>query len=184
MGQCLEKVVWTFQNSNWSSLSMCTCFSLVHVPVCSSFYLNKLSCQDSYYLEVDFVAIYWYNSIQGQYKRLEHNWLLNAKFWIDDTLVNKCLIDWLNECISACQCSSAGSLHTACHLTTGKCSCKDNVEGHNCDSCKDGTYNLDVANPQGCLHCFGYGRALTCKSAEGFVASNTTSNFVNETGIY
>ena len=116
-------------------------------------------------------SINW-NSTDYFYKILNTRYLSKSKF------------DWLNECISACQCSSAGSLHTACHLTTGKCSCKDNVEGHNCDSCKDGTYNLDVANPQGCLHCFGYGRALTCKSAEGFVASNTTSNFFNETGIY
>lgn len=95
--------------------------------------------------------------------------------------------DYLLEnstCLSACQCSSAGSLHAACHLITGECPCKDNVEGHNCDSCKDGTYNLDVANQQGCLHCFGYGRALTCKSAEGFVASVITSHFVNETGKY
>ena len=90
----------------------------------------------------------------------------------------------VSKCLSACQCSSAGSLHTACHLTTGKCSCKDNVEGHNCDSCKDGTYNLDTANHQGCLHCFGYGRALTCKSAQGFVASAISSHFVNETGEY
>ena len=87
-----------------------------------------------------------------------------------------------SKCVSACRCSSAGSLHAACDLTTGKCSCKDNVEGHNCNSCKDGTYNLDTANQQGCLHCFGYGRALTCKSAEGFIASAITSHFVNETG--
>lgn len=87
-----------------------------------------------------------------------------------------------SKCLSACQCSSAGSLHTACHLTTGECFCKDNVKGHNCDSCKDGTYNLDTANQQGCLHCFGYGRALTCTSAEGFVASAIASHFVNKTG--
>ncbi len=86
------------------------------------------------------------------------------------------------NCLSGCQCSSAGSLHDACHLITGECSCKDNVEGHNCDSCKDGTFNLDTANQQGCLHCFGYGRALSCKSANGFVASAITSLFVNETG--
>lgn len=86
------------------------------------------------------------------------------------------------NCLLACQCSSAGSLHGACHLITGKCPCKDNVEGFNCDSCKDGTFNLDTANQQGCLHCFGYGRALSCKSANGFVASTITSHFVNETG--
>ena len=75
-------------------------------------------------------------------------------------------------------------MHAACHLTTGECQCKANVEGINCDSCRDGSFNLDGANKQGCLHCFGYGRASSCKSASGFVASSILSEFVNETGMY
>ena len=82
-----------------------------------------------------------------------------------------------------CQCSIAGSLSSACHMTTGECSCKSNVEGSNCDICKSGTFNLDSGNHQGCLHCFGYFRAISCSSAAGFVASTITSQFVNETGI-
>ena len=90
-------------------------------------------------------------------------------------------INVIVNCFSGCQCLSAGSLHDACDLITGECTCKDNVEGHNCDSCKDGTFNLGAANQQGCLHCFGYGRAISCASANGFVASTITSHFVNET---
>ena len=68
-------------------------------------------------------------------------------------------------------------------MTTGECHCKDNVQGHNCDTCKSGTFNLDSVNQQGCLHCFGYDRAISCTSANGFVSSTITSQFVNKTGI-
>ena len=74
-------------------------------------------------------------------------------------------------------------METACHELTGQCHCKVNVEGLKCNSCKPGTFNLDSANQQGCLNCFGYGRAVNCTSANGFVASTLTSDFVNETGI-
>ena len=87
------------------------------------------------------------------------------------------------EFFVGCQCSIAGSLSSACHMTTGECSCKSNVEGSNCAICKSGTFNLDSGNHQGCLHCFGYVRAISCSSAAGFVASTITSQFVNETGI-
>ncbi|XP_068695326.1 laminin subunit beta-1-like isoform X2 [Montipora foliosa] len=80
-----------------------------------------------------------------------------------------------------CECSNAGSVETACHELTGQCHCKVNVEGLKCNSCKPGTFNLDSANQQGCLNCFGYGRAVSCTSANGFVASTITSDFVNET---
>lgn len=99
----------------------------------------------------------------------------------EDVCKQPMAITGLVNYLSGCQCSSAGSFHDACDLITGECPCKDNVEGHNCDSCKDGTFNLDSANQQGCLHCFGYGRAISCTSANGFVASTITSHFVNET---
>ena len=86
------------------------------------------------------------------------------------------------EFFVGCQCSIAGSLSSACDMTTGECSCKSNVEGSNCDICKSGTFNLDSGNHQGCLHCSGYFRAISCSSATGFVASTITSQFVNETG--
>ena len=38
-----------------------------------------------------------------------------------------------------------------CNSFTGKCQCKQNVVGHDCDKCKDGYWNLDSGN--GCEAC-------------------------------
>ena len=60
-----------------------------------------------------------------------------------------------NGC-SSCNCSVAGtpsSLLDQCDKTTGECTCKLNVEGKNCDQCKQGFYNLSQSNPQGCTQC-------------------------------
>lgn len=38
-------------------------------------------------------------------------------------------------------------------LVAGRCHCKDHVEGKRCDTCKDGFYNLDESNQQGCEAC-------------------------------
>ncbi len=35
----------------------------------------------------------------------------------------------------------------------GQCSCRDRVEGRQCDRCKLGNYNLVAANPVGCETC-------------------------------
>ena len=56
-----------------------------------------------------------------------------------------------------CNCSAAGtlpSLQDDCDKSSGRCSCKLNVEGNNCDTCKPGYYNLTAHNPQGCTQCF------------------------------
>ena len=60
-----------------------------------------------------------------------------------------------NGC-SSCNCSIAGtpsSLSDQCDKTTGECTCKLNVEGENCDQCKQGFYNLSQSNLQGCTQC-------------------------------
>ena len=60
-----------------------------------------------------------------------------------------------NGCTS-CNCSAAGtqpSLLDKCNKNTGQCDCKLNVEGTNCDQCKQGFYNLLQSNPQGCTQC-------------------------------
>jgi len=60
-----------------------------------------------------------------------------------------------NGC-SSCNCSAAGtqpSLLNKCDKNTGRCDCKLNVEGNNCDQCKQGFYNLSQSNPQGCVQC-------------------------------
>lgn len=57
---------------------------------------------------------------------------------------------------SSCNCSAAGtqpSLLNKCDKNTGRCDCKLNVEGNNCDQCKQGFYNQSQSNPQGCVQC-------------------------------
>ena len=43
--------------------------------------------------------------------------------------------------------------------------------------CKNGTYNSDPNNPDGCSPCFCFGRSNVCSSAKGFVKSNITADF-------
>ena len=43
--------------------------------------------------------------------------------------------------------------------------------------CKNGTYNSDPNNPDGCSPCFCFGRSDICSSAQGFVKSYITANF-------
>eukprot|EP00092_Neocalanus_flemingeri_P012243 GFUD01013199.1.p1 GENE.GFUD01013199.1~~GFUD01013199.1.p1 ORF type:complete len:1692 (+),score=371.26 GFUD01013199.1:452-5527(+) len=56
-----------------------------------------------------------------------------------------------------CQCYPFGT-HLAeqnglpiCNSISGKCTCKDNVIGHDCDKCKDGSWNID--SNLGCEDC-------------------------------
>jgi hypothetical protein len=46
----------------------------------------------------------------------------------------------------------------------GECECKDHVEGDSCDLCREGFFNLDANNPQGCTACFCFGVTDTCES--------------------
>lgn len=43
--------------------------------------------------------------------------------------------------------------------------------------CKNGTYNSDPNNPDGCSPCFCFGRSNVCSPAQGFVKSNITADF-------
>ncbi|XP_069017691.1 laminin subunit alpha-2 [Embiotoca jacksoni] len=77
-----------------------------------------------------------------------------------------------------CECSILGSDSQTCDLErgvcgcadrTGKCSCKENVEGHNCDRCKPDTFGLSVQNPLGCSKCYCYGLTHSCTEAQGLI---------------
>ncbi|KAM4529659.1 laminin subunit alpha-2 isoform 2-T2 [Fundulus diaphanus] len=81
------------------------------------------------------------------------------------------------QCIQ-CECSAGGSDSQTCDLErgvcacadrTGKCSCKENVEGHNCDHCKSDTFGLSVKNPLGCSKCYCYGLTHSCMEAQGLI---------------
>ncbi|XP_056149920.1 laminin subunit gamma-1 [Lampris incognitus] len=75
-----------------------------------------------------------------------------------------------------CSCNPSGSTQE-CDVQTGKCQCKDNVEGFSCDRCKLGFFNLDPQNPQGCTPCFCFQHSSVCDSAEGYSVHTITSTF-------
>ncbi|XP_037606029.1 laminin subunit alpha-2 isoform X8 [Sebastes umbrosus] len=92
---------------------------------------------------------------------------------------NECQIGYRDfpQC-TQCKCNVAGSDSQTCDLErevcacadrTGKCSCKANVEGDNCDRCKPDTFGLSVRNPQGCSNCYCYGLTRTCSEAQGLI---------------
>ena len=63
----------------------------------------------------------------------------------------------------------------------GNCSCKQDTQGLNCDTCKAGFYGLESANENGCQSCFCFNKSRLCGVAEGFYALNIQSQFANQT---
>ncbi|XP_050582063.1 laminin subunit beta-1 [Bombus affinis] len=66
------------------------------------------------------------------------------------------------EACLPCDCDLGGSLDDGiCDSITnpltggesGRCNCKANVEGRRCDRCKNGFWNFDPENPEGCQAC-------------------------------
>ncbi|XP_048338443.1 laminin subunit gamma-2 [Sphaerodactylus townsendi] len=76
--------------------------------------------------------------------------------------------------ISQCDCDPAGSTG---QCISGRCVCKEAVAGDHCDRCKQGYYNLDSGNPEGCSRCFCYGHSATCSSADNYGIHKITSSF-------
>uniref|UniRef100_A0A8C3QWI8 Laminin subunit beta 3 n=1 Tax=Cyanoderma ruficeps TaxID=181631 RepID=A0A8C3QWI8_9PASS len=58
------------------------------------------------------------------------------------------------EACLPCECDPDGTVPgSACDPGTGRCVCKDNVQGHRCHLCKPGFAQLTGANPAGCRRC-------------------------------
>ena len=56
-----------------------------------------------------------------------------------------------------------------CDTLAGNCQCKQNVEGRNCEKCKEGFFQIDATNEFGCTPCFCYGHSKQCHMAQGYV---------------
>ncbi|KAG8188529.1 hypothetical protein JTE90_004764 [Oedothorax gibbosus] len=73
-----------------------------------------------------------------------------------------------NDCQPAieptCQCDSKGSLGLECDYRNN-CPCKPNVQGRNCNRCKEGFFNLESRNPEGCAPCFCFSVTQQCSSS-------------------
>ncbi|XP_056150110.1 laminin subunit alpha-2 [Lampris incognitus] len=92
---------------------------------------------------------------------------------------NECQLGYRDfpQCVR-CECNSMGSETETCDLErgvcacedrTGRCSCKANVKGDNCDRCKPNTFGLSVQNPLGCSRCYCYGLTQSCAEAQGLI---------------
>ncbi|CAD6189415.1 unnamed protein product [Caenorhabditis auriculariae] len=78
-----------------------------------------------------------------------------------------------------CGCEADGSFNNSprCDPVSGTCTCKSNVEGRQCDKCKPGYFDLSKDNQFGCTPCFCYGHSSICTTADGYFATNISSNF-------
>ena len=71
-----------------------------------------------------------------------------------------------------CNCNPAGAKEVpgyplggcGSHVTGQLCECKERVEGHICDMCKAGHWNLNKNNSLGCEECFCYRPGTTGSS--------------------
>uniref|UniRef100_A0A8C7PSL1 Laminin, alpha 1 n=1 Tax=Oncorhynchus mykiss TaxID=8022 RepID=A0A8C7PSL1_ONCMY len=63
---------------------------------------------------------------------------------------------------SHCECSLEGSLNID---PCTECICKENVMGADCDLCKQGFFNLEGSDPEGCTECFCFGVSDVCESS-------------------
>uniref|UniRef100_A0A8C8ZZ34 Laminin subunit beta-3 n=1 Tax=Prolemur simus TaxID=1328070 RepID=A0A8C8ZZ34_PROSS len=78
----------------------------------------------------------------------------------------------IQETCIPCECDPDGAVPgVPCDPVTGKCVCKEHVQGERCDLCKPGFTGLTFANPQGCRRCdcslLGARRDMPCDEESG-----------------
>ncbi|XP_076440495.1 laminin subunit alpha-like [Babylonia areolata] len=71
-----------------------------------------------------------------------------------------------------CTCHQPGTLtgSNVCNTHTGQCMCKPDVGGRDCDTCRDGYYDLQKNNPFGCTNCMcnkGGSQSPVCNKNSG-----------------
>ncbi|XP_077509169.1 basement membrane-specific heparan sulfate proteoglycan core protein-like isoform X48 [Amblyomma americanum] len=66
--------------------------------------------------------------------------------------------------VPSCRCDNRGSKRQECDVRDN-CPCKSNVQGKNCNRCKEGYFNLEASNPEGCSRCFCFGVTEQCSSS-------------------
>ncbi|XP_071026114.1 laminin subunit alpha-1-like isoform X2 [Oncorhynchus clarkii lewisi] len=74
---------------------------------------------------------------------------------------------------SHCECSLEGSLNID---PCTECICKENVMGADCDLCKQGFFNLEGSDPEGCTECFCFGVSDVCESSPWSMSQTVQSN--------
>jgi len=84
-------------------------------------------------------------------------------YFLNNPRCDKCLPGFFGDALALpkgdcknCECNALGTVPTEdnkliCEEPTGKCPCKDNVIGRQCNACQDGYY--DLASGTGCQLC-------------------------------
>ncbi|XP_076684002.1 terribly reduced optic lobes isoform X2 [Andrena cerasifolii] len=66
-----------------------------------------------------------------------------------------------------CSCNAAGSRSSQC--IGERCDCKKNVEGPECNRCRESTFGLSAENPDGCSECYCSGVTNQCHESSLYV---------------
>ncbi|RLU19726.1 hypothetical protein DMN91_008283 [Ooceraea biroi] len=66
-----------------------------------------------------------------------------------------------------CRCNEAGARSTSC--IDGRCECKRNVEGPECNRCRPSTYGLRAENIDGCIECYCSGVTDQCHESSLYI---------------
>ncbi|XP_014478060.1 PREDICTED: basement membrane-specific heparan sulfate proteoglycan core protein isoform X5 [Dinoponera quadriceps] len=66
-----------------------------------------------------------------------------------------------------CRCNEAGSRSASC--VEGRCECKRNVEGPECNRCRPSTYGLRAENIDGCIECYCSGVTDQCHESTLYI---------------
>lgn len=87
-----------------------------------------------------------------------------------------------------CECDLAGTTNDICDKNSAECFCKKNVIGPGCNMCRQGTFNLQKNNDDGCTECFCFGKTSRCESSalistQIFDMSDWTLVIINETQL-
>ncbi|XP_041377591.1 basement membrane-specific heparan sulfate proteoglycan core protein-like isoform X3 [Gigantopelta aegis] len=80
-------------------------------------------------------------------------------------------------------CDPRGSLSTQPNPVTGRCSCRPNVDGLFCGSCRSETFYLSRDYPYGCIACFCMGVTQMCQSTSWNRAQIGTSFLYEPAGF-
>ncbi|XP_046433556.1 laminin subunit alpha [Neodiprion fabricii] len=75
-----------------------------------------------------------------------------------------------------CECDIRGTTADICDQKTAECFCKSNVQGSGCDVCAEGTFDIQLNNPNGCTKCFCFGKTTRCSSASLYKTYVTDMN--------
>lgn len=96
--------------------------------------------------------------------------LLDGKCHCKENVVNRqcdrCLAGYSQfpHC-ERCDCDLRGTTADICDQYTAECFCKVNVQGLACDVCREGTFDIQASNEDGCTKCFCFGKTTRCASA-------------------